>query len=208
MAGAIGGLVGGMVSSLVSSVAGSVMSSLISSFGSGNVLGALTNTFMGSLGNALKSVIGSAPIPQFLKDTANGLIDSMLGASQQPTTPEAQDAVSGKYQEMCDKISAGIAQEAGDKADKETNGKGGVNWLVALAGGLAEAQIKFLDKAMDAQETMKEAAGKDDKTSRDSFITAQSEYQANMQMFSMMANMTATSLKTLGEGLTAIARKQ
>jgi hypothetical protein len=27
-------------------------------------------------------------------------------------------------------------------------------------------------------------------------------------MFSMVANMTATSLKSLGEGLTAIARKQ
>ncbi|MEW8626340.1 MAG: hypothetical protein AB2551_11350 [Candidatus Thiodiazotropha sp.] len=43
---------------------------------------------------------------------------------------------------------------------------------------------------------------------RDEFIQAQSRYQANMQMFNMIANMTATSLKSLGGGLTAIARKQ
>ena len=43
---------------------------------------------------------------------------------------------------------------------------------------------------------------------REECIQAQSRYQANMQMFNMIANMTATSLKSLGEGLTAIARKQ
>ena len=47
-----------------------------------------------------------------------------------------------------------------------------------------------------------------DKASRGEFMAAQSEFQANFQMFNMMANMTATSLKSLGEGLTSIARKQ
>ncbi|MES9853152.1 MAG: hypothetical protein ABW170_15150 [Candidatus Thiodiazotropha sp. L084R] len=49
---------------------------------------------------------------------------------------------------------------------------------------------------------------KAEKEARDEFLQAQSRYQANMQMFNMIANMTATSLKSLGEGLTSIARKQ
>ncbi|MES9853146.1 MAG: hypothetical protein ABW170_15120 [Candidatus Thiodiazotropha sp. L084R] len=49
---------------------------------------------------------------------------------------------------------------------------------------------------------------KNDEAQRNEFLKAQSQYQANMQMFNMMANMTATSLKSLGEGLTSIARKQ
>ncbi|MET0029780.1 MAG: hypothetical protein ABW101_19270 [Candidatus Thiodiazotropha sp.] len=52
------------------------------------------------------------------------------------------------------------------------------------------------------------SVAEDTKKSRDAFVQAQSEYSANMQMFNMMATMTSTSLKTLGEGLAGIARKQ
>ena len=207
MAGAIGGLVGGIASNVlggvVSNLLGGTLSSLVSSFGMGQVAGALTNTFMGSLGDALKNVINNSPLPNFLKAAANQVIDSVVGNNQQPTSPECQCAVDDQYGDMMDNISQGIAEEAGEEAE----GKEGANWLVALAGGLANAQIKFLDKAMDAKDAM-EASGGDDKDSRDAFIKAQSDYQANIQMFNMMANMTATSLKSLGEGLTAIARKQ
>jgi len=207
MAGAIGGLVGGIASNVlggvVSNLLGGTLSSLVSSFGMGQVAGALTNTFMGSLGDALKNVINNSPLPNFLKAAANQVIDSVVGNNQQPTSPECQCAVDDQYGDMMDNISQGIAEEAGEEAE----GKEGANWLVALAGGLANAQIKFLDKAMDAKDAM-EASGWDDKDSRDAFIKAQSDYQANIQMFNMMANMTATSLKSLGEGLTAIARKQ
>jgi hypothetical protein len=53
-----------------------------------------------------------------------------------------------------------------------------------------------------------EQSAEDQETQRNAFLEAQSQYQANMQMFNMVANMTATSLKSLGEGLTSIARKQ
>jgi hypothetical protein len=58
------------------------------------------------------------------------------------------------------------------------------------------------DKSTETQ------GGGDQEGSRGEFMAAQSEFQANFQMFNMMANMTATSLKSLGEGLTSIARKQ
>jgi len=203
MAGAIGGLISSVVGSAVSSVVGNMMSSLISNFGSSNIAGAFVNAFMGSLGTALKTIIDNAPLPQFLKDAAKDLIDNVIGSNQQATTPEAQDAVDCEYGDMLENISQGICEEAAEEAE----GKEGVNWLVALAGGLAKSQIDFLDKAMEAQDAMEKASGEGDE-GRNDFIMAQSEYQANMQMFNMMANLTSTSLKSIGEGLTAIARKQ
>ncbi len=210
MAGAIAGIVGSVVSSAVSSVVGNMMSSLISNFGSSNIAGAFANAFMGALGTALKTIIDNAPLPQFLKDAAKDLIDNVIGSNQQPTTPEAQDAVNCEYGDMLENISQGICEEAAEEAE----GKEGGNWLVALARGLSEVQVKFLDAAMDNMDTMKNNSVDETKSKeaqaedREEFIQAQSEYQANMQMFNMMANMTATSLKSLGEGLTAIARKQ
>jgi hypothetical protein len=119
---------------------------------------------------------------------------------------------------------------------KSGGGKGSAgNWLVELAKALADIQTEFLNKAMDNLQTMKNNKGAMDteqsgqgqggngtaetgnagddngdaqKASRGEFMAAQSEFQANFQMFNMMANMTATSLKSLGEGLTSIARKQ
>ncbi|MCG7938721.1 MAG: hypothetical protein N0C88_07690 [Candidatus Thiodiazotropha lotti] len=122
-----------------------------------------------------------------------------------------------------------------DKSESK-EGKSCGNWLVELAKALADIQTEFLNKAMDNLQTMKdnkaamdteqsgqgqgagngtaETTTQDDgntdaqEASRGEFMAAQSEFQANFQMFNMMANMTATSLKSLGEGLTSIARKQ
>lgn len=98
----------------------------------------------------------------------------------------------------------------GSASASSSGGKG--NWLLELAKGLAEVQDKFLTKALSSLETMKANAdsmnGEGSGGDKGAFLTAQAEYQASMQMFNMMANMTSTTLKTLGEGLTAIARKQ
>jgi heme oxygenase len=40
------------------------------------------------------------------------------------------------------------------------------------------------------------------------FLDAQSKFQANMQMFNNIANLTATTIKTLGEACTSLSRKQ
>ena len=202
MAGAIGGLISSVVGSAVSSVVGNMMSSLISNFGSSNIAGAFVNAFMGSLGTALKTIIDNAPLPQFLKDAAKDLIDNVIGSNQQATTPEAQDAVDCEYGDTLTSAAESTAQQAAEEAE----GQEGVNWLVALAGSLAKTQGTFLKAALESQETMNGIAGKEGKEQE--FLDAQAEYQANMQMFTMMANMTATTLKSLGEGLTAIARKQ
>lgn len=83
--------------------------------------------------------------------------------------------------------------------------RGGKSWLVALASRLGEMQGNFMDKAQANLNNMESASGD---TQSGDFITAQNEFSANMQMFSMMANASSTALKSLGEGMSALARKQ
>jgi hypothetical protein len=201
--GIVGSIVGQLASQMVSQIATQAISSLIAQFGSSNILGALTNIFQNAFGNALKGIIDNSPLPQFLKDAAKSVIDDVLSKNQMQTTPEAQSAV--------EESDAGVtaadmanqtAKRCGKKAD-EGEGSEGANWLVALAAALGEMQGDFMDDAMQNMDTMKNN-GKKSKA----FITAQNEFSANMQMFSMMANASSTAIKALGEGLTALARKQ
>ena len=103
----------------------------------------------------------------------------------------------------------------GGKGGGGTGGAGGSgNWLIALAKGMAEVQDKFLTTAMEAMETMKKTAGYEElegqaKTDmKTEFLDAQATYQASIQMFTMMANITATSIKSIGEGCSTVLRKQ
>jgi hypothetical protein len=135
---------------------------------------------------------------------------------------------SSSTQDSRDVAQDGILTCASEEGDKKEGGTKG-NWLVALAGALATVQNEFLSAAMEDMKIMednsaqathskeelegmsdeeKQAHQEEKDAKRDEFIQAQSRYQANMQMFNMIANMTATSLKSLGEGMTAIARKQ
>ena len=164
-------------------------------------------------------------------DTATAEPESGGGSSC--TRTEANDSQS---LDDADMNACEATNKLDEKKQEGKEGKGGcANWLVELAKALADIQTDFLNKAMDNLETMKNNkgamdteqsgegqggngtaetgnAGEDDKdtkkASRGEFMAAQSEFQANFQMFNMMANMTATSLKSLGEGLTSIARKQ
>lgn len=89
------------------------------------------------------------------------------------------------------------------------------NWLEVLAMNLADIQSKFLDKALDASSTMAAESdnvapggetGGDSKSAK--FLEAQALFTANIQMFSLFANQSSTALKSIGEGLAGIARKQ
>jgi len=113
----------------------------------------------------------------------------------------------------------------------DTERRRGMNWLEALASTLADIQSKFLDKALAASRIMAEEADNvtpaaDSEGSGDAgggegggegggsgqqsgrFLQAQASYTANMQMFTIFSNQVSTSIKTLGEGLAGISRKQ
>ncbi len=101
-----------------------------------------------------------------------------------------------------------LNEEQANSPNKDKN-RGG-NWLEALAGDLAGIQSKFLEKAMAAKDIMMaeaDIAGAGEGKSS-AFLDAQAQYTATMQLFTIFSNQTSTSIKSIGEALAGISRKQ
>ena len=79
-------------------------------------------------------------------------------------------------------------------------------FLEAIAESMGIVQGKFLEEAKIESDKMVGLAGDD--TQAQAFTLAQARYTALMQMFNIYSNQVATSLKTMGEALSGIARKQ
>lgn len=155
-----------------------------------------------------------------------------------PCSAEASEAVASTSQsETVNQSAEAAAEEAAEAANEGTAASGnsaveaaveanqnfeedvrreseGKNWLEILAENLAEIQAKFLNKALAASDVMAaesgNAAGEGDNSGTPStaFLEAQAQFTANMQLFNLFANQSATALKTIGEGLAGVARKQ
>jgi len=199
---------------------------LISEFGADNVGGAYQNLTLAKFLAALKSLISDNPsLSEPVKEMAFARIDAAaaeLGADASPGATEAvgsddamNESADADMQSMMNDLMLAIAAQndedngagstEGRKNSKSSEGEAPSNWLEKLAEGLAEVQSKWLDKADKHLETMNSEADSEDSKA---FTTAQSKYSAAMQMFSMSAAASSTSIKSVGEGLAGIARKQ
>jgi len=94
-----------------------------------------------------------------------------------------------------------INQQQANQTDADKR-KG--NWLEVLAMSLADIQNKFLDKAMAAKTDIGESGGSKSKE----FLDAQARYTASIQLFTIFSNQSSTTIKSIGESLAAISRKQ
>jgi hypothetical protein len=105
-----------------------------------------------------------------------------------------------------------------DKKAKSGSG----SWLVALAKAMGEMTGDHLQKMMQAQDRMEDSKvddadleGKSEKEQSKikqekgkDFTVAQAEFQAEAKLFAMCSEATSTVLKSIGEGLSSMARKQ
>ncbi|MEW8406310.1 MAG: hypothetical protein AB2688_16390 [Candidatus Thiodiazotropha taylori] len=111
------------------------------------------------------------------------------------------DMVTDKVKEQANKEEKSEGEKCGGGGGK------GDNWLVALAKSMAKIQSQHLNKMLDAQKEMQENVGESEE-SRENFIDAQGRFQAESKLFGMASEATATALKSIGDGLSSIARKQ
>lgn len=95
---------------------------------------------------------------------------------------------------------------AGLNASKESGGEGG-SWLVAMAKALGSMLGEKAGKMVETSKEMEKYTG-DSPEDAKQFSMLQTQFQAESQMFSMLSNTISTALKSIGEGLTANARKQ
>jgi hypothetical protein len=101
------------------------------------------------------------------------------------------------------------AEEEGKKDHKcgSGSGEGKGNWLVMLAKAISKVQGEHLNKMLTTSDTTAKSTNEDE-TSRQDFLDAQGEFQAESKLFGMTSKATATAIKTIGDGLSSIARKQ
>lgn len=92
-----------------------------------------------------------------------------------------------------------------------TGGKGkGESWLMAIAKALGHALGLHAANLVKLSKQLDTLAGKDQKDPNNAaaFQKTMTEFQAESQLFSMLSNAVSTAIKSIGEGMTSIARKQ
>ena len=94
------------------------------------------------------------------------------------------------------------ASESGgtDNTSAEATG----NWLVVLASVLGSASGKHLKAMVDLGEEM---GSIDSEADPDAFAKLNAEFQAESQIFKMFQEAISTMIKSVGEGMSAVARK-
>ena len=147
-------------------------------------------------------------------------VDADHGETNDIVAKSMMDLLMAKFEETASEERANEATNVDSKQGNSEEGEGGGNWMIQLAKGLAEVQSMWLGKMMDSYEDMKEntvPALAEDATDtqkneeaeqRKAFIQAQAETTAYGRLFGMASEVTSNVLKSLGDGLTSVARKQ
>ena len=104
--------------------------------------------------------------------------------------------------------SAQLMSDSGESEEsrKKKGGGGTGHFLEVLAKAMGTVQGNMLNQAKVHSDEMVNQSG--DTGDAQLFTIAQSQYTAKMQMFNIYSSQVATSLKTIGEAMSGIARKQ
>jgi hypothetical protein len=144
-----------------------------------------------------------------VRDALKEVVGEMIGGGAEEggcTANGGAASADGSKSEDDDIISKLVQQHTDDtRKDCENDKKEGKSWLAILAGTFAEIQAKHLDKAMEAQDRMENSTSEDQKKD---FMQANADFQQEMQMFKMVSESSANALKSIGEALNSMARKQ
>ncbi|MBB5710916.1 hypothetical protein [Sphingomonas xinjiangensis] len=115
---------------------------------------------------------------------------------------ELQRAAQQDSRDIFDKLAEAF-KEGKDRAEAEKTkgGKNGRSWLQVIADSMADA----LDKKVQDMDTMAKAL---DKQGSNKSVRASTDLQVAGQEFSYLMNASSTVIKTIGEGLSGMSRKQ
>ncbi|KIQ97144.1 MULTISPECIES: hypothetical protein [Lysobacteraceae] len=92
----------------------------------------------------------------------------------------------------------------------DAKGGKGKSWLVAIAQALGGIMGDKAAKLVELTGKMDKlaAANPEDQKAAKQFQKTMMEFQAQSQLFSMISNASSTAIKSIGEGMTTVARKQ
>lgn len=149
-----------------------------------------------------------------MRDALGDLGDKTKTSGSGSSKPSGASAANGASGEVGASSGSGASGEAGGSsgADGSTSstegGSSEGSWLLAIASAMGEAMGKEAGKMVKLANDMRNAGGGSDQEKAQAFSQMQAEFQATSQMFSMLQNAFSTALKSIGEGLSSMARKQ
>jgi len=200
---------------------------LVEKHGADNVNNALFNLFNDVYINDIKNEYSGSPI----EDDAVEFLNEQRALAQQPTTPDAQEDINKMYSDLMkgyaearlDELNEEMESGPGESTQSKNaagGGNGEGNWLIVLAKAMGAASGEHLKQAVLSGYKIADISGRGDQDTstqggRDAnaqkaqdMATEQAKMQAHSQMFKMAFEATATLIKTTGEGLATMARKQ
>lgn len=192
-----------------------LLNQIISTAYSGEYMDPEQADFMNELMISLRSDLNLDVNPEV--QTA---VDADFGETSSDFARTFMDMMMELFKETANDERMEEAQNTDSDGTTSEGGEGGGNWLVKLARALAEVQSEWLDKLMSSYEAMQKNTEsdpgpdasqeeKDDYTaSQKAFIQAQAEVTAYGRLFGMSSEVTSNVIKSVGDGLTSVARKQ
>jgi len=207
--------IGGLLSGGVGSIVGGML---------GGPLGAMAGQLFTQIATqVVDSAIDQLPLPAPLKDAMQGAFHAAMGDFQ-GAAQNYQEALDG-FVDMLNPIDAAnfenaisditdmfadaltqLAKEAGEEGEK-TNGGGEGNFFEQLARALGEQVGQRAANMLEAKDQMEQTGG-DSQEDAQEFMKAQNEFQVQAQMFKIVNDMASNIIKTIGEALDTMARKQ
>lgn len=150
-----------------------------------------------SITNLAKHAFAAASGTQGMPDTIRGAVAEL--AEQYGLSPAQQGQLQRAANEDAGTLFNKLSEAAKDGEQQAKAKSKGRSWLQVIAdsmGNALDAKVKDIDTKGSALENNKKS------------IKASTELQVATQEFSYMMNTASTVIKTLGEGLSGMARKQ
>ena len=230
-AGLFGSALAPMLSNFVGGIASGVMSSLAEKYGSDVVSDAMSNSFSDRLQQGLADLIQGAQLPLAIQDLAMREIENIISDFKKDVPAHAQseidDATGSSLDEIMDNFMELLRGEMREESKESTKGSeagkeagaaggaggaegaggggGGGNWLIDLAKALGRASGKHLENVIELGKDLGEIDAKEDPAA---FAEKQAEFQAANQIFKMFQEAISTLVKSIGEAINTLARKQ
>lgn len=200
----VGGIFGGPIGAMIGQLAGQLLSSVVNQVIDQlpvdqpfkDLISAGFKAGMGDTGGAIQDA------NQFIDDLGKSMGGSQSDIAQmQRSMDDFQTEITKLFtdamaRDAIEREEDGAGQTSG-RATQRGGSAGGASWLRAMA----EALGKQCDALADE---MQEAVDNIDKEDPSTMV----EFQTISQQFSLLMNSTTTAIKTLGEAMTAVARKQ
>lgn len=188
------GAIAGIASSAVGSILGNMGSSMLSQIFSGSAL---------KIGNDLLQGIGEKlGLQQSVIDAAQGLFNLEMGdvSGARQNYQEALDGLSpmdrAHHDSQLEDALNDLISQGARQGTEATESEEGESWLMALAGAMAD---KIEDKKEDVLKLQGDVNGDD--------AGATAKFSAASQELNLLMTTSQNVIKTLGDGLSALARK-